>query len=407
MTRLMTLNTTFILLMATAMTGWAEEACCPASASAPPSSAPRPGLAALPDGHPPLPAARPQTDGAMPEGHPAIGDMGATGGGPVNGNLVVKVKQGTPGGAVLTGAPLVIELMHRGAVLKRVDLTLDASGLAMVEDIELTHTVQPVVSMHHGGAEFRMVGPPMSPKRPDQVIQFTAYESTDAEPDWHVSVRHVTVQPARTGVKVTEMLVVQNPSDRAWRGAAVPVSAPKAEQAVVVSDTERVTLVLALPPRAMHLQLGQGFGAGRVKLEDGRLISSLPIVPGATRYLFAYMLPAHEGTVQLTLTAPAPVRHTMVMLPEGQLDVTVDGLELLPRREGAEKPMRVYQTAQMAENATATLTIRSAQEPTAAADYPAAAPTAGGGEPIVARWVAGVGGSLLLLGAVVVLFVHR
>ena len=83
----------------------------------------------------------------------------------------------------------------------------------------------------------------------EQLVNIEVFETTDKPVDWHVQERHVVFGLTLDGIGVTDTLVIQNPSDKAWLGTA--------------NDTgQRVSLVLDLP-------------AGATKVESGRNLQLL------------------------------------------------------------------------------------------------------------------------------------
>jgi hypothetical protein len=207
---------------------------------------------------------------------------------------------------------------------------------------------------------------------------------TETEPEWRVRMWHVLGDHTPQGLRVAEILVVDNLGDRTWIGA-------------VGESGERVTTSFVLPPGATDVALERGFqNACCTTITPQRLINHLPIEPGTTQFKFRYFLPAVDGVVPLSMTAPAPVDHLMVVMP-AELDI--DGTEQLVymgTEPAGDRSVRAYMGAGLEAGERAAIDVRlPSQAVTVAAD--------GGGSATAVRIVAAVGGAVLVLAAAVVL----
>lgn len=396
-----------------------EDACCPATvasaqtqtvaaADALPEGHPPVGAKAdqeLPAGHPPIgggqgqmPAGHPPIggQGQMPPGHPSIDGMDT---GPAVGTIAVKAVQGTQDAEPVGAAPIKVELYQQGKAVQTLEATLDESGVAMIEGIQFTGVVQPVVSMQRGGATFQAVGQPMAASRPDQMVRLTVYETSHEQPGWTIGMRHVLIRRTESGVNVTEMVQVANPADRAWVG-------PEADPPAAETDAEPqgpVVLRLPLPEGATNVQPGAGFDACCTTVEQGAILSRAAMMPGQTQFGYTYDLPADAaGQVTLDIRTPAEVGHLMVFVPDEGTSVATEGLQQGQSMRGKAMEVRIYQAAKLKPTDPASITIgglsRTPEQGDAAvpgASGPAAADAAG---MPTTKLVAGVGGGAILVG---------
>jgi hypothetical protein len=271
---------------------------------------------ALPAGHPDLleltrPTTQPAGAPKLPSGHPDLSGLTQPAG--ADGTLAIRVVQGTKGGPAVAGLPVKVNLLQRGKAIKKIDTKLDDRGVAVVSDIPLIPQVQPLVEVVYNGVPFRAVGQVMDDSRPAQQLNVKVYEVTDQKPAWSVQARHVILHPADGGVKVMEMLAVENPADRAWLGE-------------VQKDGSRITLTLPLPTGAQQVQYN-GLADGTAMLADGKLLLTGPLPPEVSQLQYSYFLPARDGAIRLSVTAPGDVKQMTVFVPEYAFKPEVKGLE--------------------------------------------------------------------------------
>jgi hypothetical protein len=92
------------------------------------------------------------------------------------------------------------------------------------------------------------------------------------------------------------------------------------------ADGKRTVFTVPLPADATKVQLVGGFHDCCTKVENGRITNTMPLVPGVTQYQFAYVLPAKNGTADITASFAVPVKSMMVLVPEG-VSASAVGLE--------------------------------------------------------------------------------
>lgn len=254
------------------------------------------------------------------------------------------------------------------------------------------------------------------------------YETTDVEPEWTVVMRHLIVRPMDDQLFITEVWAVNNPTDKQYIGAAVvesaeaaaaeakpaeadpPVMLDPADGAPVdeMHDSGRVTIVLPLPANASHVQPGTGFHACCVKVEDGKIISTMPMDPGTTQLRVTYLIAPQDGVFDLALAAPAKTGQLMVFMPDDDTQVTARGLSSGDTFKAGDKSFRIFSGKQVEAGADVGLTIQAKQAPSEAA---VALPVAGAAAAPPAdssgnmKLIAGIGAGVLLVGAVFVLLI--
>jgi hypothetical protein len=265
----------------------------------------------LPSGHPEIPGAG--NEPQLPAGHPDFGQgkkANAT-----EGVLAIRVKQGSKAGpAIKKDTPVTVELLHRGQPIRKTEVKLNERGVAILQKLPLLLPFQPVASIEYGGTTFRGYGPLMDGQNPAQQVELTVYETTDKAPDISVQSRHLMLDPQPDGnVKVTDVLAIENPGDKAWVGAPA-------------ADGRQLVFSVNIPAGVSTMDV-RAFEGGELRLDPGKLTIAGPLIPGVSHLQFSYVLPAKDGKVQLAATAPVPVKHMMVVLPDNGSQLEAKGLE--------------------------------------------------------------------------------
>lgn len=322
--------------------------------------------------------------GSLPAGHPDIADHSATTL-PTEaiGQLTVRVVNRTSGAAIQPDSPVVVHLHGHGQQpCSEYQAKLDAAGVAVIEKISLSDApLHPDISVQHGQITYQVQGPAMSRTKPQASIELPVYEATDQPLEWRIQMRHLLLEQVADGVRVMEMVVAENPGDRTWIG--VPHD----------GHNHRATVSFWIPNGAKNVELGEGFVEGQVHNEGKVLSSSAPLMPGATRFQYAYVLPAIDGEVKLPVVAPVQTSHLMAFVPDDGTTVAADGLIPRPPKEGIKA--RSYMAMGLATGQTVSLTI---------AGLPKVAAATGN----MPKIVAGVGIVLVLvLGSAIILLKPR
>lgn len=238
------------------------------------------------------------------------------------------------------------------------------------------------------------------------------YETTEVQPAWTVVMRHLIVRPMDHQLFVTEVWAVNNPTDKSYIGAPSEASAEDAavSEQVAASESDethnsgRTTLVLPLPAGASHVQPGTGFHACCVRVEEGKIISAMPMLPGTTQMRVNYLLAPKDGVFDLALPTPTMTAHLMVFLPDDGAQVAARGLSAGDTFKAGDQSFRVFSGKQLEAGADVGLTIQATQAPTeSTATLPGGGvpPSADPSSPI--KLIAGIGAGVLLVAATFVL----
>ncbi|WP_428938350.1 hypothetical protein [Fontivita pretiosa] len=331
----------------------------------------------LPAGHPDISALQRQSRSATTQ--PTVS---------LTGVLSVRAIQGSAGGPAIGADPLVVEFYARGELIDKYEGKLDEAGCAVVNGIPLNLNPQPVVKVTHAGVEYTAVGEPMQSGSPRAEIQVPVYETTDQPPQWTVRMRHVMVSRGERGLEVLEMLAIDNPSDRTWLGTPI-------------GEGQRATFTLSLPPGAQDIQMLGAHGCC-AKIEGNRLTNTMPLLPGTSQHQIAYVLPAENGTAEITVDSPVPLKHLMVFIPDDGTTVTPVGIEFTGSADmGRGGKTRFYKAANLQPQQQVKLTISGISIARAAGGA-----TAASNASRAAKIVAGAGAAVIILFGVALLFIR-
>ena len=350
------------------------------SADSSASAADPTSTSALPANHPALPAGHPPLAHVSPTTQPTTSHVAPASAG----SIAVRARQGTQGGpAVAGGSAASLELYHQGQIIHKADGTLDNSGIVIFENVPLAVECQPMVKVMYSAVEYQQLGQVMDGRRPSQQIDVNVFETTEVEPAWQVHMRHVLVDPSPERLKITEMLAVQNPTDRAWIGK------PR-------SDGKRSTIAIPIPDGATNIEFGEGLHGCCVKTENGKLVNTMALTPGTSQISFSYVVPVDSAKATIAVTAPTDVKHMMLFMSDSGTPVSVAGLDDLGLREMGKSKTRMFKGADLKAGHQTVLTVA----------IPAAATVASAATGTNApKVVAGVGvGAIVVVGAGLVLF---
>jgi hypothetical protein len=252
-----------------------------------------------------------------------------------SGTLAVRARQGTPGAAAIGPVPIEIELYHRGNHINTIDAHLDEHGVALIEQIPVAMGLQPLIKIAYSGVTYQKVGEVMDPSRPYQMVEVVCYELTEEAPPWSVSMRHVMVSLAPDGVEVTEVMVLNNPTQQTWVGKRG-------------GEGKAVTTEFMLPDGALSVSLGNGFHDWCCStLGKDRISNHLPLTPGATEMIYGYFLPAKKGGVTLDIATKAKVDHLMLIVPDSLTTSSTTGLSAGATDKMGESTVRFYSSASL------------------------------------------------------------
>jgi len=199
--------------------------------------------------------------------------------------------------------------------------------------------------MQHAGLTQTLEMPTIDGTRAVVEQDVRVFEATTVKPEWTIKMRHLIVDrnPAGAGLRVMEMIAVDNPGDRAWLGAEGDLRGPVTVEVPVPSASAGIT---AMDDRA-----------GRIQFDHGKLINVGPLFPGVTTFQIGYVVSGRKGEATLSVVSPATTEHVMAIVPADGLRAQAQGLEAQGVKDLGRGDVQVFVSKGMKAGETATLTI--------------------------------------------------
>ena len=116
--------------------------------------------------------------------------------------------------AAITDREIEVNFYNQGELVHQAKVMLDESGEALLEDLPIEIGLQPVVIVPHAGVTYQNSGKLMDKANPTQTMEIVCYEVTNDVPAWKIHLRQVMLSHAPDGLKVTEILLIDNPAER-------------------------------------------------------------------------------------------------------------------------------------------------------------------------------------------------
>jgi len=287
----------------------------------------------------------------LPAGHPELPHRSAaTMPASATGTLQVHVTQRTAGAPSPAGDKVTVHFYQGEKVIKHAEVQVDIKGIATVTDIPLTREpVQAMVIVQHGAISYQAISGIMNSGMPSSEVEVPVYETTKEAPAWKIPMRHLIATQTPQGVRVVEMLAVENPSDRTWTG--------------IDAQEEGATLVLRLPVGATGLEAGDGFSEDSLHFHNGTLFNLSPMPPGLTTYQFAYTIPVEDGKVHIPVISPVTTQQLMVFVPDDGTQLKTSSLQVAKESRKTEGGMmRMLSAAGLPGGQVASVTIIGAPD---------------------------------------------
>lgn len=282
----------------------------------------------------------------LSEGHQPLAQTATTLPAQAIGKLTIKAVVKSNGAPAPMNAPVVIHFYTGEQESKHVDAFLDARGMAIIDKVELTSApTQAVAHVQYNDISYRAVSPVMSVSEPETQVEIPLYATSSEIPGWRILMRHVMVQQQPEGMRVLEMIALNNPSDRTW--------VKKTGE-----NETHATVMIKLPEGAGDLELGEGFGEASARVENQTLYYLEPVLPGTMRLQFAYTVPVNEGKARIPIIAPAATSQLIVFMPDDGSTIQAQNLvggESKVMEKGGKT--RMYQASGLEAGAVATLTV--------------------------------------------------
>ena len=190
----------------------------------------------------------------------------------------------------------------------------DAQGSFSFEGLDVGPNLIYQASIEYQGVTYYSQPVMFSADKADQTVTLTVFDSTDDSSVIKSPSKHYLVEPESDGVIISEILIVQNSSDKTYVGAKD------------VHQGAKETLHLTLPAGAQDVQFVDGFDDSRVFQQDGAITDTDPIFPGNSQRVFRYRIPAQNDAASFTSTMDMGADKVNVLMPDAGAELSVSNL---------------------------------------------------------------------------------
>lgn len=248
----------------------------------------------------------------------------------MTGSIVLLVSNGTEDAAVPDNLEVALEGVSQNSpdpVLIKTAF-LPASGRLLFEDIVTGPGIGYRVTTVYQDAEYTSsIVIPTVQVVPD-TISLTLYEATEDPGDVFVLYDHNIVTAEKGGVRILQMLIMENKGDRVYIGP------------LIEEIGQRAALRVELPDEATEIELQSGLMQCCVQFMEHTLVERMPVFPGTREIIFSYAVPARKGEVILPKRTYYRVVQAEIFIPE---DLRVSISEPLSLGEPFEAGGKKYQ----------------------------------------------------------------
>jgi hypothetical protein len=146
-----------------------------------------------------------------------------------------------------------------------------------------------------------------------QTVQMPVYDSTSDASVLKATAHHYLLEPDKTGLTVSEIVIITNSSDKSYVGT---------ESHAGTNSTLRFTL----PDGAQNFQPVDGLYPSRVLQVQGGFVDTMPVYPGMSQRVWQYSFPATADAVSFASKIDMAADKVSVLVPDDGAKVSVTGL---------------------------------------------------------------------------------
>lgn len=193
----------------------------------------------------------------------------------------------------VAGQTVTLTTYVDNAEVDRATTTTDAGGrfsFGIAPSPDRTY----VVNVKYRGGDYDSLPVRLKAGERAREVTLRVYDPTTDSSAVRVNVHHVIVEPGEGLVRVTELLVFANPTDRTYIGATVR------------QDGKRETLRFRLPDGAADVSYLEGLMECCVFAAPGGFVDTMDVKPGAREIGFSYTVPSRGGRTTVVRTLDYP-----------------------------------------------------------------------------------------------------
>jgi mono/diheme cytochrome c family protein len=245
----------------------------------------------------------------------------------VEGAVEGRIMQATAGGERPTGLDVVLHGFDGQAEAVNLTTRPGADGRFAFEGLDIVPGRLFVVTAEVGGVVYGtdVAHLPENGQLTDLLL--VVHESTTDRSQLTVERVHVLLDPSTEGiVEVVELWLISNPGER-----------------TVVSEAEGGVIEVVLPEGALGLAFEEGSAPNRFVPTGQGFVDTAPVRPGvmSAQLVFSYALP-YQGSLDFSQPVLHPVEAVVVLIPEGGLRLTGEGVEDQGVREASGSNAHSY-----------------------------------------------------------------
>jgi hypothetical protein len=194
-------------------------------------------------------------------------------------------------GAPVGSLPVALRVFVGGAEVAQQTATTDRRG-AFAFTVPADPGRMYLVTVRYGETEYAAAPIAFAAVERRKQVALRVYEPTTDIAAVRLNIHHLIVEPGGGAVRITELLVFVNPTDRTYIGTKARPDGP------------RETLNFRLPPRATDIQYLEGLAPARIRAVPDGFVDTMALQPGVRQIAFTYMIPRAQ-TIIRTLDYPA------------------------------------------------------------------------------------------------------
>lgn len=221
--------------------------------------------------------------------------------------------------------------------------TVGPDGKYLFESVEMPDGRAFITSVEYQGVVYSSDVSVADAESKDISLPIPIYETTSDPSAVSVDRLHILLEYADPGVlRVVELYVISNLGDRT----------------LVAAEPGKPVLTFSLPDGAVNLQFQDGVLGERFVEMPGGFGDMAAVRPAASQHqvVFSYELP-YNRKLDLRHPVNLPVNAVVVLLPEGGLKVSGDGLQDMGTREVQGLSYRMYSAERIEPGADLSLTV--------------------------------------------------
>ncbi len=146
-----------------------------------------------------------------------------------------------------------------------------------------------------------------------QTVELDVYDSTSDQSVLKTTAHHYLLEPDKTGVTVSEIVIINNSSDKSYIGQPSHAGTNS-------------TLKFTLPDGAQNFQPVDGLFPSRILQITGGFVDTMPVYPGQSQRVWSYSFPASNDAVNFTAKLDMAADQISVLVPDDGAKVSISNL---------------------------------------------------------------------------------